>query len=169
MKFYNGFMTIRLIATGGTFDKVYDPIRGALAFDATHLHRMVERARLTVAPAIETPMLLDSLEMSDSHRQQLLARCAAAAESRIVIVHGTDTMSDSARVLGQAGLAKTIVLAGAMVPYDIAGSDALFNLGFAIGVVQLLSPGVYVAMNGQVHLWSNVRKNRDLGRFEPLG
>ena len=85
-----------------------------------------------------------------------------------MIVHGTDTMRDTAAVLGDAALGKTIILTGAMIPYQIANSDALFNLGFACGVAQVLPPGVYVAMNGQVFPWDNVTKNRSAGVFQQL-
>jgi L-asparaginase len=106
--------------------------------------------------------------MQDADRQRVLASCQAAAEKAIVIVHGTDTMPQTAAVLGAAGLGKTVVLTGAMIPYEIANSDALFNLGFACGVAQTLAPGVYVAMNGQVFAWDNVTKNRAAGVFQPL-
>ncbi len=85
-----------------------------------------------------------------------------------MITHGTDTMVDTAGVLGDAGLAKTIVLTGAMVPYAFGSSDGLFNLGSALSFVQVLAPGVYVAMNGRYFSWDNVRKNREAGVFEPL-
>ena len=83
-----------------------------------------------------------------------------------MIVHGTDTMVDTACVLGKANLSKTIVLTGAMVPYDVASSDALFNLGFALAAARLKPPGVYVAMNAQLFDWDAVKKNRSLGQFE---
>ena len=104
---------------------------------------------------METVTVTLVVELTDSLR-----------EARIVIVHGTDTMRDTAAVLGAAALAKTIVLTGAMVPYEIAESDALFNLGFAIAAAQLSAPGVWVAMNGQVFAWNDVRKNRAAGVFE---
>jgi L-asparaginase len=103
--------------------------------------------------------------MTDVDRQQILASCQQASEKAIVIIHGTDTMRETAEVLGAAKLDKVIVFTGAMIPYEIANSDALFNLGFAAGVAQLLAPGVYVAMNGQVFAWDNVQKNRSAGVF----
>ena len=93
---------------------------------------------------------------------------AAAPETAIVIVHGTDTMPETAAVLGAAALGKRIVLTGAMIPYEIANSDALFNLGCATSAAQILPPGVYVAMNGQIFTWDNVTKNRAAGVFQPL-
>ena len=123
---------------------------------------------MTIAVELEQLPLLDSLDMQDVDRQRVLASCRAASEQAIVIIHGTDTMRETAGVLGEAELGKTIVLTGAMIPYEIANSDALFNLGFASGVAQVLSPGVYVAMNGQVFAWDNVTKNRAAGVFQPL-
>ena len=160
-------MSLRLIATGGTFDKHYNELTGELGFADSHLPAVIARSRMTVPVALETLPLLDSLDMQDVDRQRVLAACRAAPEAAIVIIHGTDTMRETAGVLGAAALAKTIVLTGAMIPYEIANSDALFNLGFATGVAQTLPAGVYVAMNGQVFAWDKVTKNRAAGVFQP--
>lgn len=162
-------MSLRLIATGGTFDKRYDPIAGTLGFGATHLADIVRRARLAGPVTVESPMQLDSLDMTDADRVRVLEACRASPEDSIVVVHGTDTMVETARVLGEAGLTKCIVLTGAMVPYDLADSDALFNLGFAAGCARTLGHGVWIAMNGLVHRWDRVRKNRAAGVFEATG
>lgn len=159
-------MTLRIIASGGTFDKHYDAISGQLGFGGSHLPAVLGRSRITLAHTLEVLPLLDSLEMQDADRQRLLASCRQAPEAAIVIVHGTDTMRESAAVLGAAALVKTVILTGAMIPYEIANSDALFNLGFAIGVAQTLPAGVYVAMNGRVFAWDKVSKNRSAGVFE---
>jgi L-asparaginase len=159
-------MTLRIIATGGTFDKHYDEIAGKLSFGASHLPHVIARARITVPIALEQLPLLDSLDMQDADRQRIAASCANAAEAGIVIIHGTDTMRETAEVLGAARLPKTIVLTGAMIPYEIANSDALFNFGFACGVAQALPHGVYIAMNAQIFAWDNVQKNRVAGVFE---
>lgn len=159
---------LRLIATGGTFDKHYDEISGKLVFGTSHLADAVHCARLTLAVVLEELPLMDSLDMQDSDRQAILNSCILSAENAIVIVHGTDTMTDTAAVLGKAALQKTIVLTGAMIPYEIMDSDALFNLGFACGVVQALPPGVYIAMNGRCFDWDRVQKNRVAGIFESL-
>ena len=161
-------MTLRIIASGGTFDKHYDPIAGQLGFGASHLPAVIARSRITQAHTLEVLPLLDSLEMQDTDRQRLLASCRQSPETAIVIVHGTDTMRESAAVLGIAALDKTVILTGAMIPYEIAGSDALFNLGFAVGVAQTLPSGVYVAMNGHVFGWDKVSKNRSAGIFEAI-
>jgi L-asparaginase len=160
-------MTLRIIATGGTFDKHYNELTGVLGFADSHLPEAIKRTRMTVPLQLEVLPLLDSLDMQDSDRQRVLAACQAATEETIVIIHGTDTMADTAAVLGQAGLPRTVVLTGAMIPYEVANSDALFNLGFACGVAQTLPAGVYVAMNGQVFAWDNVTKNRAAGVFQP--
>lgn len=161
-------MTLRLIAAGGTFDKHYDEISGQLTFAETHLPSAIRCARITLPVMLETLPLLDSLDMQDGDRQRILEACRAAGEKAIVIIHGTDTMCDTARVLGTAALDKTIVLTGAMIPYEITGSDASFNLGVAVGVAQVLPAGVYVAMNGRVFGWDAVRKNRAAGIFETI-
>lgn len=159
---------MRIIATGGTFDKYYDELRGELTFKDSHLPAILKQARITAPIVLEINQLIDSLHMQEVNRQHILASCRAAPETQIVVIHGTDTMALTARVLGEAQLAKTIVLTGAMVPYAVQGSDALFNLGFACAAAQLLSPGVYIAMNGQVFAWDKVRKNTQLGIFERI-
>ncbi|MCG2586823.1 asparaginase domain-containing protein [Massilia sp. TS11] len=161
-------MSLRILATGGTFDKHYDEIQGKLGFADSHLPAVLARTRMTVPAALEVLPLLDSLDMLDADRARVLASCQAAPESAIVIIHGTDTMPETAAVLGAAALAKTIVLTGAMIPYEIANSDALFNLGCAVSAAQLLPAGVYVAMNGQIFSWNNVKKNKTAGVFQPL-
>jgi L-asparaginase len=162
-------MSLRIIATGGTFDKRYDPVDGKLGFGESHLPSIVERARLTGDVVVQIVMLIDSLDMLDEHRRQVLDACRAAPEESIVVVHGTDTMVETAAVLAGAALGKTIVLTGAMVPFSVDDSDASFNLGAAVAFARTLAPGVWVAMNGVARPWSDVRKNRAAGIFESLG
>ncbi|MBY0241713.1 MAG: asparaginase [Burkholderiaceae bacterium] len=161
-------MTLRILASGGTFDKHYNELNGSLGFADSHLPQAIARSRMTINPALELLPLMDSLDMQDEDRQRILASCQAATERAVVIIHGTDTMKETAAVLGAANLEQTIVLTGAMIPYEIANSDALFNLGFACGVAQILTPGVYVAMNGKVFPWDDVQKNRAAGVFQNL-
>lgn len=161
-------MTLRILASGGTFDKHYNELNGSLGFADSHLPQAIARSRMTINPALELLPLMDSLDMQDEDRQRILASCQAASERAVVIIHGTDTMKETAAVLGAANLEQTIVLTGAMIPYEIANSDALFNLGFACGVAQILTPGVYVAMNGKVFPWDDVQKNRAAGVFQNL-
>lgn len=159
-------MTLRIIATGGTFDKHYDELEGELNFGKGHLPQIIKRARITVPIQLEQLPFLDSLDMHDADRQRISASCLRADEKSIVVVHGTDTMRETAEVLGAAQLPKTIVLTGAMVPYEVKNSDALFNFGFACGIAQTLPHGVYIAMNAQIFTWNNVKKNRAAGVFE---
>ncbi|HUZ17550.1 MAG TPA: asparaginase domain-containing protein [Spirochaetia bacterium] len=161
-------MKLRIIITGGTFDKHYDEIKGTLGFKDTHLPEILTAVRCTIPIELEINQLIDSLEMHSSNRERILASCRAAPEERIVITHGTDTMVETARVLGEARLEKTIVLTGAMVPYAVTGSDAMFNLGCSVAAVQLLRHGVYIAMSGRVFDWDNVVKVRERGVFETL-
>ena len=161
-------MSLRIIATGGTFDKHYNELNGTLGFAESHLPAVLARTRMTIPVQLEILPLLDSLDMQDVDRERVLTSCTASAEKAIVIVHGTDTMKETAAVLGAASLGKTIVLTGAMIPYSIANSDALFNLGFATAAAQTLPAGVYVAMNGQHFPWDAVRKNTASGCFEAI-
>jgi L-asparaginase len=159
---------IRILVTGGTFDKEYDELRGTLAFKDTHVAEMLRLGRSRIEVAIETLMMIDSLEMTGDDRARIVARCGSAAEQRILITHGTDTMVETARALAaSAPLAgKTLVLTGAMIPYAFGSSDGLFNLGSALSFAQVLPAGVYVAMNGRWFGWDRVRKNRETGTFE---
>jgi L-asparaginase len=158
-------MKIRLLITGGTFDKLYDPLKGELTFKETHLPQILKQIRTTVPVELEINQLKDSLDMGEKCRQNILDACIKTGENHILITHGTDTMEQTAQVLGSAKLDKTIVLTGAMVPYSVTGSDSLFNLGFAFCAVQLKKPGVYIAMNGRIFEWNNVKKDRKHGIF----
>lgn len=158
--------SIRIFVAGGTFDKEYDEINGRLYFKDTHVPEMLRLGRCHVTTDIRTLMMIDSLEMSDDDRKLILQSCRSAKEERIVITHGTDTMEQTAHVLGESGLSnKTIVLTGAMIPYAFGSSDGLFNLGAALAFAQTLPKGVYVAMNGRYFNWNNVTKDRRTGEF----
>ncbi len=161
-------MSLRLIAIGGTFDKVYDARTGSLGFGRTCLPELLEAARIDPLPPISELMLVDSLDMGDAHRQMVVSTCRHCTEEALVIVHGTDTMTDTAAALAAAGLEKCVVLTGAMVPARFGNSDAVFNLGFAAAAALLLPHGVWIAIGGAIHAWDEVRKNRELGRFEPI-
>jgi L-asparaginase len=160
-------MRIRVLVTGGTFDKQYDELTGRLFFRDTHVQEMLGRGRCRLDVAIETVMMVDSLELDDAGRGRIVERCRSTVERAIIVTHGTDTMVDTARAIAEANLRdRTVVLTGAMVPYAFGSSDGLFNLGSALSFVQVLAPGVYVAMNGQYFSWDKVRKNRASGVFE---
>ena len=159
-------MAIKLLITGGTFDKDYDELAGKLYFHDTHVHEMLKLGRCRLETRARTVMMVDSLEMTDSDREIIKEVCRKSEEEQIVVTHGTDTMAETARVLGSAALAKTIVLTGAMIPYAFGSSDGMFNLGSALSFAQVLPPGVYLAMNGRYFPWDRVRKNRQTGVFE---
>lgn len=159
-------MAVRIIAAGGTFDKQYNLIDGTLDFEKSHVPQMLEQGRVRTPFVFEVLPLLDSLDMTDIDRNRVLHACQKAPEDKILIIHGTDTMQETALVLATASLGKTIVLTGAIIPYTFVGSDAFFNLGFAFGVTQLLEPDVYIAMNGRIFKWDDVRKDRSKGVFE---
>ena len=164
---------VRLFVTGGTFDKEYDELNGRLFFQDTHVLEMLRLGRCLLDVEVRTLMMIDSLEMTDDDRGLIASHCQGAPEPRIVITHGTDTMTDTAAHLGRAFEAgtlagKTIVLTGAMVPYKFGSSDGLFNLGSALALVQTLPAGVYIAMNGRWFHWDQVRKNRERGIFEAV-
>ena len=160
-------MKIRILVTGGTFDKEYDELTGRLFFRETHVPEMLRRGRCLLDVTTETVTMVDSLELDDAGRAAIVARARASDESAIVVTHGTDTMVETGRALAAASLTgKTIILTGAMVPYAFGSSDGLFNLGSALSFVQVLPPGVYVAMNGLHFRWDAVRKNTATGCFE---
>jgi L-asparaginase len=163
------FHPIRILVTGGTFDKEYNELTGELYFRDTHLEEMLERGRSKLVVSVETLMMKDSLEMTQEHREIIAKRIKEVSEDRIVITHGTDTMAETARVLGKEVKDKTVVLTGAMIPYKFGSSDGLFNLGSALSFLQTLPHGVYVVMNGQYFTHDNVRKNKKTGNFEKLG
>jgi L-asparaginase len=160
---------IRVLVTGGTFDKEYDELTGRLFFRDTHLPEMLRLGRCRLDVTLETVMMIDSLDLDGAGRAAIVERARASRETAIVVTHGTDTMVQTATALASAALAgKTIVLTGAMVPYAFGSSDGLFNLGSALSFVQVLPPGVYVAMNGQHFSWDAVRKNTQTGTFEAV-
>lgn len=157
---------LRVLVTGGTFDKTYDEIHGRLSFGETHVLEMLRLGRSRVDLTVETLMMIDSLDMTDDDRARIVKRCVECSEREIVITHGTDTMVDTARALAEGVTDKTVVLTGAMIPYAFGSSDGLFNLGSALSFAQVLPPGIYIAMNGQCFPWDHVRKNTATGVFE---
>ena len=161
-------MSIRILVAGGTFDKEYNERTGQLYFKETHIAEMLRLGRCRVDVSIRTVMMVDSLEMSEADRALIVQNCAQADEDRIVVTHGTDTMTETAGAIAAAVSGKTIVLTGAMIPYTFGSSDGLFNLGSALSFVQTLPPGVYIAMNGKCFPWNRVRKNRERGEFEEI-
>jgi L-asparaginase len=160
--------SVRIFVTGGTFDKEYNELNGELFFKDTHIQEILKLGRCKVDLSVRTLMLVDSLEMSDIDRETIVSSCKQATEDRIVITHGTDTMTTTAKILAENITNKTIVITGAMIPYKFGSSDGLFNLGSALAFAQTLPYGVYVAMNGRYFNWNNVKKNRQTGFFEEI-
>lgn len=161
-------MAIRIFITGGTFDKEYNELNGQLYFKDTHLHELLEMGRNKVDAEIRTLMMIDSLEMKDEDRELIAHQCNHCEENNIVITHGTDTMTETAKFLAKKVKNKTIVLTGAMIPIKFGSSDGLFNLGSALAFSQTLPAGIYIAMNGRYFTWDNVRKNKETGVFEEI-
>ena len=159
---------IKIFVTGGTFDKDYDEKNGKLYFKDTHMSEILNLGRSKVEVNIETLMMIDSLDMKDTDRRLIVDSCEITNEKNIIVTHGTDTMTDTAKKLGEKNLQKTIVLTGAMIPYKFGTSDGLFNIASALAYVQTLSNGVYVAMNGRVFSHDSVIKNKETGVFEEI-
>ncbi len=159
-------MQIKILITGGTIDKVYNELTGELTFGASNLDEMLERSRSTMDIDSEVLFLKDSLDMNDEDRNLILSKCLECSEDRVVVTHGTDTMVQTAKLLGDQIKNKVIILFGSMIPHSINNSDALFNLGVVLNAVQNKTNGVYIAMNGQVFDFDKVEKNKALGIFE---
>lgn len=156
---------IRILTTGGTFDKVYFDAKSEFQVGDSEIPEMLKEANVTAEVAVESIMHKDSLDMTDNDRVLLRDRVTAASEDRILVTHGTDTLVLSANALSKVA-GKTIVFTGAMQPSRMRRSDAGFNLGFALAAVQILEPGIYVAMNGRLFDPKAVRKNVEAQQFE---
>jgi L-asparaginase len=161
-------MKIKIIVTGGTFDKEYNELTGELFFNKTHIHEMLKLGRSRLKLKIVALMMRDSLHMTDSDVNFISQECRDSKEDKILITHGTDKMVNTAKVLGQSINNKTIVLTGAIIPYAFGSSDGMFNLGSALAFVQALPHGVYISMNGRIFNWNNARKNSENGNFEEI-
>jgi len=161
-------MKIRVFVTGGTFDKEYNELNGTLYFKDTHLAEMLRLGRCRLDVEVRTLMMIDSLDMTEADRMIIADNCRAAAEDRILVTHGTDTMVETAAFLAGRVSGKTVVLTGAMIPYKFGSSDGLFNLGSSLAFVQILPPGIYVSMNGKCFAWDRVKKDKRIGEFVEL-
>jgi len=158
---------ILILTTGGTIDKIYFDSLSEYQVGTTQIARLLEIGRVTVPFEIVELMRKDSLELTDADRTAIIVAVKAADADRIVITHGTDTMTATAAALdGIAG--KTIVLVGALAPARFAESDATFYLGMAFATAQVAPPGVYITMNGSAFRAGAVRKDREQGAFVPI-
>ena len=160
-------MTIKILATGGTFDKIYFDAKSEFHIGEPMATSILEEANVDFKFEIESILEKDSLEINDQDRQHIRQKVVQQSSNKIIITHGTDAMVETARFLADIP-GKTIVITGAMQPARMRYSDAAFNTGFACSAVQLLPPGVYLAMNGKIFDPKTTRKNVALSRFETI-
>lgn len=158
---------IEILTTGGTIDKVYFDANSKFEIGDSLVPELLAESNIRDGYEIRELMRKDSLELDDADRQTILEAVKASKHGRILITHGTDTMTDTAQVL-RGVTDHTIVLLGAMQPARMRRTDAIFNIGYAWAAVQLLPPGVYIAMNGEVFKAGKVRKNLAAQRFETM-
>ncbi|MBJ6136608.1 asparaginase domain-containing protein [Marinobacter litoralis] len=156
---------IQILTTGGTIDKVYFDANSQFEIGDSLLPELLTESNIHGGYALRELMRKDSLELTDDDRTLILEAVNKTSSQRILITHGTDTMAETGEVLKQAA-GKTIVLTGAMQPARMRRTDAIFNIGFAWSAVQLLPPGVYIAMNGEIFEAGAVRKNLAAQKFE---
>ena len=160
-------MQLELFTTGGTIDKVYFDAKSKFEVGEPQILEVLREANLSIAYQVTPLMRKDSLELTDQDRELVRKAVEASTATRIVITHGTDTMTDTARSLaGVTG--KTIVLTGAMQPARFRFTDAVFNIASAMMAAQTLAEGVYITMNGQVFDPESTRKNVEMNRFEAI-
>jgi L-asparaginase len=159
---------ILVLTTGGTIDKAYFDALSEYQIVDSGIPALLKEARVALAFRVVELMRKDSLELTGEDRTQIAAAAREAPELRIVVTHGTDTMTETAKVLAAEVPGKTICLTGALSPARFAETDANFNLGMALATVQVAAPGVYIAMSGQVFDGLKVRKDRAAGKFVAL-
>ncbi len=160
--------SILVLTTGGTIDKNYFDALSEYQITDSGIPALLKEARVALPFRVVELMRKDSLELTDADRALIAAAAREAPESRIVVTHGTDTMTETARVLAEAVPGKTIVLTGALSPARFAETDAGFNLGMAFATAQVAAPGVWIAMSGQVFDGLKVKKDRAAGKFVAL-
>ena len=158
---------ILVLTTGGTIDKNYFDALSEYQIVDSGIPALLKEARVALTFRVEEVCRKDSLELTNEDRAEIARRVAEATETRIVITHGTDTMTETAKALAHIA-GKTVVLTGALSPARFAETDAGFNLGMAFAAAQTAAPGVYIAMSGQVFDGLKVRKDRAAGRFVAL-
>lgn len=158
---------ILLLTTGGTIDKIYFDALSDYQVGETVMTKLLEIARVKRPFRVEEVVRKDSLELDDADRALIRDRVAAAPESHVIITHGTDTMTETAKLLATVP-GKTVVLVGALAPARFGESDASFNLGMAFAAVQVAEPGVYITMSGSVFRADKVVKDRAKGAFVPV-
>ena len=158
---------IHIITTGGTIEGLdYETTEGKNQKSKISIEDFFRSANVSFSYSVESVLNKDSRSITDEDRQLLVDKIRATGAKKIVLPHGTFTMEDTAKYIGKLNLKKTIVLVGSFVLGTSIGTDAPFNLGYAICSVQILKPGVYVAMNGTIFHWKNVTKNLETNKFE---
>lgn len=160
-------MFIRFITTGGTIDKIYFDALSQFEVGDSPIDTILGEGLVEFDYDVHSMFRKDSLELTVADRDELREFIASDDAERYVISHGTDTMVDTAQKLS-AIPGKRIVLTGALTPARFKSTDAIFNVGMAVAAVQLVEPGVYIAMNGQVFPAQAVKKNREENRFEVI-
>ena len=160
-------MHIHILTTGGTFDKTYHDALSEFTIGEPMATELLQEAGVNLSYSVDSLLKKDSLELTNADRKLLCKHVINSPHQHILIIHGTDTMTLSAQQLATISN-KTVVFTGAMQPARMRRTDAPFNLGFAIGALQCLDSGIYIAMNGQIFNANNVQKNRHMGRFETL-
>ena len=158
---------LSIVTTGGTIDKTYFDDKSTYEIGDPQIGKILEALGVAFTFDVLPAMRKDSLHLDDADRDLLRRLIAAQPHRHVLVTHGTDTMVETARVLA-AIEDKVIVLTGALNPARFQGSDAVFNIGCAVGAVQTLENGVYIAMNGRIWNPLTVRKNRDANRFEAI-
>ena len=158
---------IKFLFTGGTIDKIYSEYKGDLSYSVSHIPEIIEQARIRIDYSCETIMLKDSLDLNAYDRIGIREYCALIEDECIILVHGTDTMAETAKAVSTIK-DKTIILTGSIIPYVVSKSDAVFNIGCAVAYSQSLPHGIYVVMNGIAFDALNVIKNKTTQTFEPL-
>ena len=158
---------LQIITTGGTIDKIYYDEKSHYQIGEPEIARILTDMNVAFRWQVQPLLRKDSLQMTDADRDLIHRAVEASDAGHYLITHGTDTMVETARVL-QDMRDRVIVLTGALNPARFIGSDAVFNIGCAVGAVQSLPPGVWIVMNGQVWDPEKVRKNRKENRFEAI-
>ncbi len=161
-------MEIKIFTTGGTIDKIYFDQKSKFEVGEPAINEVLAEANVTVPYQCETLLRKDSLDLTEADRQKIYDAVAADDHRHIIITHGTDTMIQTAQKLKPLSRDRVIVLTGSMMPAKFRSTDAEFNIGGAVIAVQILPPGVYITMNGQIFDPDRTRKNVELNRFERI-
>lgn len=157
---------ISILTTGGTIEGLDYQILDHKQSVTISIRELLENAKVTSDYSIDNILDKDSRFISDADRELIVSKIKSSNADKIILTHGTLTMVETAIYLGKRNIDKTIVLTGAFILGTKPYTDAPFNLGFAISALGFLNKGVYIAMNGKIFPWNNVRKNIQENRFE---